>query len=622
MLKYDFKNNNAVVDQPSIWKIGDGKITITTASGTDAGNIPSNGVFTIQVGNVDPIRAGGTEHYGYDKNIIEVGYTSGSQSIGDRLLVDYSSVTLCQYAGENSWCRCEKIPNVSRLVYTALEENPTDEPRYAYFKHKTISNFTSDGDPVLSEWWVTVMQEANPDPKPQSQNENTNTEPSESTDTPTTPDNPSESGTTIFLNLNNTSNSDVTIEGTLRFVLANPDKNGEYHGWNGLYNRTDHIKFSNSQITIGRGQSRVITIVSDQIDGRSPASREAAASGGYSSNVLLYVGDNSSIVKCDMMATNYVFQNGGSYNINIISNSSSQSGTSGSGSETTPSSGSEVYTNVTIVNNSGFTKTFDGRVCFITYGSYDGYTGYFRIKGTCSGSDFTIANGSSKTYKITFAKDNNQTPSVAIGMRFATQAQRGQFQSNNGYYVNGSCYTCNDFNYNDTFRAGGSYTMTIPTNTHEWSSTSSSNNSSSSTPNTTNQPTTGSVTTTVTIVNNTGAAKTFTGRVCFITYGTYDSYTGYFRIKGNCSGADLTIPAGGSKTYTVTFPKDNNQTPSVAIGMNFASQVQRNQFKSNNGYYMADGGCYTCNDFSTSDTFRNGGQYTMVIPANTHEWSS
>lgn len=131
-----------------------------------------------------------------------------------------------------------------------------------------------------------------------------------------------------------------------------------------------------------------------------------------------------------------------------------------------------------------------------------------------------------------------------------------------------------------------------------------------------------SVTVSVTMVNNSGAAITHDGKVCFITYGTYNGYEGYFRIKeGRCTGDSLTIPAGGSRTYSVTFPKNNNQTPSVAIGMHFASQDQRAQFQSNNCYYI-NGAGFTCVDFSTSDTFRRGASYTMVIPANTHEWTS
>ena len=121
-----------------------------------------------------------------------------------------------------------------------------------------------------------------------------------------------------------------------------------------------------------------------------------------------------------------------------------------------------------------------------------------------------------------FAKDNNQTPSVGLGMSFANASQRGQFQSNNGYYIGGSCYTCQDLG--GSFTQGGNYTMVIPADTHEWSSGGNGNVAPST-------PSTGSsVNTTVTIVNNSGRSLTFDGRVCFITYGKHPSenYTGYF----------------------------------------------------------------------------------------------
>ena len=54
--KYTFSNNQAVVDQPSIWKIGNGKVSITHASGTNTVNIPSSGYLTVKVGNIFSIQ--------------------------------------------------------------------------------------------------------------------------------------------------------------------------------------------------------------------------------------------------------------------------------------------------------------------------------------------------------------------------------------------------------------------------------------------------------------------------------------------------------------------------------------------------------------------------------------
>ena len=306
--------------------------------------------------------------------------------------------------------------------------------------------------------------------------------------------NPSTSEDIININVRiiNNSSSAITLDGDLQFVLANPDKKGNYHGTNddgspytGPYNRSGHLLFSASPVTIPAGQSMTFAMNNVEIGGRNPLEPSKITwtiDKRAPRNVMLYVDGNSSTVLADNMDPNIIFVNGGTYDIVIPNSSSSTRSVTTSETDyadtSTRSATGDVTTTVTIVNNSGATKTFDGRVCFITYGTYVSYTGYFRMKGTCSGASLTIPSGGSQTYTVLFAKDNNQTPSVAAGMHFASQAQRGQFQSNNGYYINGNCYTCIDFSTNDTFRDGGSYTMTIPANTHEWSSSSSQDNPS------------------------------------------------------------------------------------------------------------------------------------------------
>ena len=440
-----------------------------------------------------------------------------------------------------------------------------------------------------------------------------------STDTPTQP---TTNDVTTTVTIVNNSGVAKTFDGKVCFITYGKHPNENYTG----YFRFKGTCAAGSNLTIPAGGSQTYTITFAKDNNQTPSVglghtfATQAQRGQFQSNNGYYIG--GSCYTCNDFSANDTFRNGGQYTMTIPANTHEWS----SSSTVTPTqpTTNDVTTTVTIVNNSGVAKTFDGKVCFITYGKHpnENYTGYFRFKGTCAaGSNLTIPAGGSQTYTITFAKDNNQTPSVGLGHTFATQAQRGQFQSNNGYYIGGSCYTCNDFSANDTFRNGGQYTMVIPANTHEWSSSSTVTPVNPTPVNPT--PTNGSVTTTVTIVNNSGVAKTFDGKVCFITYGKHpnENYTGYFRFKGICSGASLTIPAGGRQTYTVTFAKDNSQTPGIGVGMTFATQAQRGQFQSNNGYYIG-GSCYTCNDFSTSDTFRNGGQYTMTIPANTHEWSS
>ena len=136
----------------------------------------------------------------------------------------------------------------------------------------------------------------------------------------------------------------------------------------------------------------------------------------------------------------------------------------------TPDYTKDVNTTVTIKNESGKTVHFDGSVCFVTYGSdpRGGYTGYFRVKGNCSGDYFTIEPGESKTYNTVFAHDDRQSPAVALNMPFASASQRGKYKSNNCYYQLGEGMTCKDFPTTDTFREGGTYTMVIPADTHEW----------------------------------------------------------------------------------------------------------------------------------------------------------
>ena len=262
---------------------------------------------------------------------------------------------------------------------------------------------------------------------------------------------------TISVTIYNGTNAAKVLGGKVKFYVPNPDPAGNEYGWSGAYNGYE-AWFSDAAITLAAGQSRTFSgVVLENIGGRSPIAYSDlhAASASKTANVEL--GDSSNAygnIVPQNLDTSFVFSNGCNCKVNIGG---------------TPAN--NVTTTVTIVNNSGSAKTFDGRVCFITYGTYDGYTGYFRIFGSCAaGSNLTIPAGGSRTYAIVFAKDDRQTPTVALGMPFAGPGMHGQYQSNNGYYINNACYTCNDFSSSDTFREGGSYTMTIPSNTHEWTS--------------------------------------------------------------------------------------------------------------------------------------------------------
>lgn len=74
-----------------------------------------------------------------------------------------NDITVDPTGGVGAWCTCEKVYNGTDYVlkYTAIEANPSTEPRYALFKHSTTDKIISRGDgagrPAASEWWVTVM---------------------------------------------------------------------------------------------------------------------------------------------------------------------------------------------------------------------------------------------------------------------------------------------------------------------------------------------------------------------------------------------------------------------------------------------------------------------------------
>ena len=132
----------------------------------------------------------------------------------------------------------------------------------------------------------------------------------------------------------------------------------------------------------------------------------------------------------------------------------------------------------------------------------------------------------------------------------------------------------------------------------------------------------GCVIVSITINNSTKKDIAFDGKICFIFYGTLadGSYTGYFRQKGICSGGDYTIPAGGSKTYTVVF-EDDGQDPEKVLGMPFAESNQTGSFDSNNCIYIGGSG-YTCKNQSSGSTFQRGGSYSMTVEGDSHEWTS
>lgn len=159
--KYTFENNTAVIDQPGIINVDKNNVRITTVSGTNSTKIPKNDSITIQVGNIDSMKIGGTSDWGYNNGILEVGYKGGSMT-ATAILVDNIQIT-----SNCDWCNY--FIAYGMLVFQVRTNTSTG--RYAYFKCTTTDKYITkgkyEGMEVLPEWWITVMQKANPDVQPE-----------------------------------------------------------------------------------------------------------------------------------------------------------------------------------------------------------------------------------------------------------------------------------------------------------------------------------------------------------------------------------------------------------------------------------------------------------------------
>lgn len=168
------------------------------------------------------------------------------------------------------------------------------------------------------------------DPTPQEGGDDPGTDPTQGGDTPTNPDagNPVIS---INVNITNNTNSTVTLDGRLRFVLGNPDHNGNYFGgYTGTYIRTDNIWFNNGSVTLAPGETRTYYSLSwrDADTGlglgeTSPLSANYFPiyddKGGiaYTGNILIYTDGRSDVTLCENLSSSTVFQEGGTYDIII-----------------------------------------------------------------------------------------------------------------------------------------------------------------------------------------------------------------------------------------------------------------------------------------------------------------
>ena len=237
------------------------------------------------------------------------------------------------------------------------------------------------------------------------------------------PVNPEAGNPVINIGVKITNNTDapVTLDGRLRFVLGNPDHNGNYFGgYTGPYIRTDNIWFSGSEgnpnpITLNPGENRTFTNLSwrDADTGlglgeTSPLSPvyfpilDDTGGIAYAGNVLIYTDGRSDVTLCENLSPSTVFQDGSVYDISIIS-----TGGGYTPGPVNPGAGNPVINiGVNITNNTGSAITLDGRLRFVlgnpdhngTY--YGGYTGtYIRTDNIYfPGGAVTLNPGETVTY--------------------------------------------------------------------------------------------------------------------------------------------------------------------------------------------------------------------------------
>ena len=249
------------------------------------------------------------------------------------------------------------------------------------------------------------------------------------------PVNPGAGNPVINIGVNITNNTDapVTLDGRLRFVLGNPDHNGNYFGgYPGPYIRTDNIWFSGSEgnpnpITLNPGENRTFTNLSwrDADTGlglgeTSPLNPNQLPilddQGGiaYARNILIYTDGRSDVTLCDNLSANTVFQDGSVYDISITSAAGGSTPEPGPGPvnpdpvvPVNPDAGNPVINiGVNITNNTGSTITLDGRMRFVLGNPdhngnfFGGYMGtYIRTDNIWFSNGSVVLNpGETRTY--------------------------------------------------------------------------------------------------------------------------------------------------------------------------------------------------------------------------------
>ena len=463
----------------------------------------------------------------------------------------------------------------------------------------------------------------------------------------------------IGVNITNNTSSPVTLDGRLRFVLGNPDHNGNYYGgYTGPYIRTDNIWFSGSEgnpnpITLNPGETRTYNNLSwrDADTGlglgeTSPLNPNQLPilddQGGiaYARNILIYTDGRSDVTLCDNLSANTVFQDGGVYDISITSAAGGSTPQPGPGPvnpvvPVNPDAGNPVVNiGVNITNNTGSTITLDGRMRFVLgnpdhNGNYfGGYMGtYIRTDNIWfSSSPVTMAPGETRTYYNLSWQDADT--GLGLGETSPLSPSYLPIRDENGgiaYAGNVLMYTegrsdlllCDYLSANTVFQDGGVYDISI------------SSISGGSAPAPSNPGANPVINIGVNITNNTGSAITLDGRLRFVlgnpdhngTY--YGGYMGTYIRTDNIwfSNGSVVLNPGETRTYYGLSWRDAD----TGCGLGETSPLDGSYLPilDENGGIAYPGNVllYTegrsdvlrCNYMSSGTVFQEGGVYDIVV---------
>ena len=303
------------------------------------------------------------------------------------------------------------------------------------------------------------------------------------------PVNPDHAVISFGVNIENNTGTDVVLNGELVFVLGNPNHNGKYFGtYQGPYLRTDHIRFSDSSVTIPAGETRTFSGLSWR-DGdtglgmgeMSPANSAQLEIAQRNSNVLVYVTEldgtaNSEIVLCTPMDPNTIFRDGETYTISLAYSGTTPYSGSDPGS-VNPQVGEDhavISFAVNITNAHGSPIKLNGDVVFVLgnpnhngkyFGTYQGP--YLRTDHIYFSSPVTIGAGETKTFSGLSWRDRD----TGLGMgemspANSTELAIAQRRSNVLLYVlepdgtaNSEIVICDPMDPNIIFQNNGTYNI-------------------------------------------------------------------------------------------------------------------------------------------------------------------